>query len=354
MKKKIIFTAGGTGGHLFPAQATASELSSCEILFVAGSLSKNRYFDPKRFAYVDISTATFSLSNPLQVVKGGWRILRGVLETLRIFKKFRPDLVVGFGSFFTLPVLIAACIKKIPIVLHEQNASPGKVNRLFSRFSCVTAISFPESSKSLKGPVLETLFPLRRKPPNRENRFGLGFQKPILLIFGGSQGAAKLNEIFLQGADSFSDFQILHFTGNETGALQAKKTYEDLNIAHYVKPFEPDIHLAMELADVVICRSGASTIAELIEFEKPALLIPFPFATEDHQVKNAKHFTQVIGGGEMCLEKDLDKKTLDVLVGFLFQNRFEKKRKIQEYKKQKALKPLSHVIEDVLKNEQKI
>lgn len=148
-KKKIILSAGGTGGHLFPAQVIASELKkSCEVLFVGGGLSKSRYFQRDLFSFEEICCATFSLSKPWKIIQGGKTIFKGLIESRKILREFKPDIVVGFGSFYTLPILIAAIWAKIPIVLHEQNAIPGKVNRLFSRFAKMTAITFPKSAIS--------------------------------------------------------------------------------------------------------------------------------------------------------------------------------------------------------------
>ncbi len=146
-KKRIILSAGGTGGHLYPAQALARELEEeADLLFVASNLSKNRFFD-QTFPYQDISAGPIPFSQPLRALKGLMACTRGFFEALRLLKKFEPSVVVGFGSFHTLPLLAAAKFKNIPIVLHEQNAILGKVNRLFAPSAALTCFTFPFPNK---------------------------------------------------------------------------------------------------------------------------------------------------------------------------------------------------------------
>lgn len=338
-KKRIILSAGGTGGHLFPAQAVARELSEHEILFVAGGLSENGFFDRSRFEYKEIHTATFTTSKPLEMLKGGRKILKGLRESRKILRDFSPDIVVGFGSFYTLPLLLAAKQRKIPIILHEQNAVPGKVNRLFSRFAHTTTLTFPVQ---IRGATRMVHFPLR---PPREMQdpwkyFGLEQGKPTLLVFGGSQGARRLNELFLEALPLLSKFQVLHFYGKHSTGIE--EHYK--GILSCVRSFDPNLQLAMEIADLAVCRAGASTIAELTATETPAILIPFPFATDNHQEKNARYFP----GGEVLLEKDL---TGEKLAGAINAFPLEEKRKeIREFKQKRNLMHLSDVIQDVLSN----
>lgn len=269
------------------------------------------------------------------------------MQSRKILKEFAPDVVVGFGSFLTLPVLLAALFLKIPFILHEQNAIPGKVNRLFSRFAVKTAITFPQSTTYLRGKTEQVEFPLRKKSPAID--FGFEKGKPTLLIFGGSQGAQKLNQIVLESAQHLTGFQIFHFTGTEERAQEAIKRYTTLGIKHYVRAFEPHIDRAMEWADVVISRAGASTVSELIEMERPAILIPFPYASENHQVKNAEHFVKSIGGGSMILEHSLLGPNGSVQLANAVQKLYAedsvlKKKNIQLYKNNHHLRKLNDLI----------
>ncbi|MFZ0565825.1 MAG: UDP-N-acetylglucosamine--N-acetylmuramyl-(pentapeptide) pyrophosphoryl-undecaprenol N-acetylglucosamine transferase, partial [Chlamydiales bacterium] len=234
-RKRVILSAGGTGGHLFPAQALAQTLSEeCDILFVAGGLATSPYFNTAHYPFEEIACGTFSFSNPLEVMRKGGKIIKGMGQGFSILRRFSPDVIVGFGSFYTLPVLLAALIRKVPIVLHEQNAIPGKVNRLFSRFAHTTAITFPESAYYLKGNKVEVTFPLsKRKEVSAWDYFALTPGKPTLLIFGGSQGAYQLNALFLESVDKIVfPVQILHFTGKHGSVDEAKKRYKTLGIPH--------------------------------------------------------------------------------------------------------------------------
>lgn len=308
-----------------------------DVLFVGGGLSTNAFFDRKRFAYEEISAATFSFSNPFQLIQRSRKIIKGIKQTKNIFQRFSPEIVVGFGSFYTLPVLIAAKFQNIPILLHEQNVIPGRVNRFFSRYAHTTAITFPDSVLRLKGRTQVVHFPLQIK--QRENPwkyFNLQKGKSVLLVFGGSQGAKQLNELFFQALPFLSGYQILHFTGNH--GEKVDQHYRNLNIPHVVKPFERKLHLAMQIADLAICRSGAATLAELLEAELPALLIPFPFATENHQELNAAHFI----GGKCYRESQLTGQILaNAIKGFPIE---EKRKKIREYKQNRSLVHFSDLI----------
>lgn len=306
-KKRVILSAGGTGGHLFPARAVADELTDqCELLFVAGGLNSSPYFD-RSYPYKEIDTATFRFSKPLQVMRGGLKVARGVGQSRRILKEFAPDLIVGFGSFYTLPMLVAAKLEKIPFLLHEQNAHPGKVNCLFSRFAQTTAITFPSSRKYLKGESIEVAFPVRKSMGGSAWDY-FGFEKrPTLLVFGGSQGSRAINSQMVNSINAFKDYQIIHFVGKHGDAKGMKKVYDKAGIVSCVKTFERRFDLALQIADFAICRAGASTIAELIKNTLPAILIPFPYASDDHQVENAAHFTNVVRGGVMLLENQINK-----------------------------------------------
>lgn len=336
-RKKVILSAGGTGGHLFPAQAVADKLQGkCEILFVGGGLGKSRYFDQSKYSFAEISTATFSLKSPW---RGLFPIFRGIFQSLRILRKFKPDVVVGFGSFFTFPLLVAAKLYRVPILLHEQNSLPGKVNRIFSRHAVTTAITFPETAKLLKGKSLRVAFPLRWVASRLDKKmalsyFGLEEGVKTILVFGGSQGGAGLNRLFLDVVPSLpKEIQVIHFTGNAETKEKASAVYRECGVRSCVKEFEAKMDLAWNLADMAFTRAGASTISELMEWEVPALLIPFPFATDQHQTKNGKHFTDVVRGGVMFIEEKTNPPELKEAIETLLKTQKIRKGLIQEYKR---------------------
>lgn len=206
--KKIIIAAGGTGGHIFPAQATAKKLflenPNLEILFMAGKLSSNPYFKNSLFPTQSISCGAIAVKNPIKLAQNLVGMGRGIWESRTHIRKFQPDLVVGFGSYHTFPVLLAAKWEGIPIVLHESNSIPGKVNRLLAPLAHATCVQFPITATLLKGKTHIAAMPLRegyyKGSITREaahKYYGLDPSRKTLLIFGGSQGAQGLNRFML-------------------------------------------------------------------------------------------------------------------------------------------------------------
>ncbi len=287
------------------------------------------------------------------MLKGSFVIFKGVHHSRRLIRQFAPDLVIGFGSYFTLPVLIAALLEKVPIVLHEQNVAPGKVNHIFSSFACRTAITFSSSMKFLnkraRHRAVEVLFPLRKRTSCREESwdyFGLKPGRLTFLVFGGSQGAARLNMLFLEAISTFPDVQAIHFTGKEETVDEIKKSYSALHIPACVRAFEKNIDRAMQIADCAITRAGAATIAELIEHELPAVLIPYPHATKNHQEINARHFVSLVKGG--TLYKENSSEPLAPCIQRHLSQLPMLKKQIAAYKNQRGAKPLASLIEDLL------
>ncbi len=316
--KKVIIAAGGTGGHVFPAQALAQELQkmkACDVLFMGKGLDRNPYFCKDRFAYRSIDSATPFTKSLLRKAASAVSLLKGIFQASRSIRQIRPDLVIGFGSFHAFPVLAAAVLHKIPIILFESNSVPGKVNRLFSRWASYSAIQFSYAKKYLNGDCKEVAMPLWSKENNlpedqsgARSYFGLHPHKFTLLVFGGSQGSSSINTTFIaalkQGGILREDIQVIHLTGSAQIAEEMQKVYDAQGILCRVKAFEEHMHVAWRAADFAICRAGAATLAELIAFEVPSILIPYPHATDAHQLKNARFMEEI--GSAVCLpEHDL-------------------------------------------------
>lgn len=303
--KKILFAVGGTGGHLFPAQALAKELISQnhEILFAGGKLGSNPFFYGQEFSFKEVKGASPFRTNPF---KAGWKLLSGTLEGVKIVKEFSPDLIIGFGSFYSFPILTAARRKKIPYILVESNAYPGKVNRLFSSKAVLSAVQFEEAIPHLKGKAIHVKIPLWARESSRafldareaKKYFGLEPDRFTFLIFGGSQGAAVLNRTahFLE-----NDLQVIHLCGKGTDIEALKNMYKKKGITASVKPFEEQMQIALKAADLALSRAGGGTLNELVEFTLPSILVPWPGASENHQWINAKALAAK--GGAILLEE---------------------------------------------------
>jgi UDP-N-acetylglucosamine--N-acetylmuramyl-(pentapeptide) pyrophosphoryl-undecaprenol N-acetylglucosamine transferase len=312
------------------ADTLSEKFPKIELLFIAEGLSKNPYFDRSRFSYKEIPSGSFSGRNPLKIIRSSSRIGKGFIRGIQILKEFKPDLVVGFGSYYTLPLLLAAKWAGVPIVLHEANAIPGKVNRLLARYVALTAIHFPQAADYLKGVVEEARMPLRKgyalnavSQEEAYSYFGLDPSRQTLLVFGGSQGSLAINRLvsqsIIKNKQLKEHFQLLHFTGNEELAKETSRIYQNEKIPACVKAFECRMELAWEIADCLISRAGASTIAEQIEYEVPGILIPYPYATDLHQDANAQ-FLAKMGGGLKIDEKRLQPGDLSKVLLSLTEN----------------------------------
>jgi UDP-N-acetylglucosamine--N-acetylmuramyl-(pentapeptide) pyrophosphoryl-undecaprenol N-acetylglucosamine transferase len=350
--KKILITAGGTGGHIYPALALARQFEhdpAISVLFVGGNLETNPYFDRARYPYKSISCGPIVLKNPLKILKNMTALLKGFFQARQAIQEFKPDLVIGFGSYHTAPVLLAAKMQGVPFLLHEANAIPGKVVRFFAKHAKAVGVHFTEAKKHLIGKVLEVRLPLREgyqkdfvSKIEARKYFNLEPEKTTLLVFGGSQGAKAINHLFSEAIlkhfkSSFKEIQILHFTGDLEEAEKLQKSYQDHAVTACVKKFESRMDYALQAADLMISRAGAGTIAEQTEFEVAGLFIPYPFAADQHQDKNAA-FVVDHGGGVVLSEGTLTPSKLSAEIDLLLQNRVKKivamQKAVQEFKKQ--------------------
>lgn len=365
-KKRILIAVGGTGGHIYPAVTLAKQLltqhPNVEVLFVGGGLGGNRYFSQSSFPYKEIPCGTLSPSKPLKSLHNLWKIARGIKQSHRILKDFSPNLVIGFGSFYSLPTLLATKLRKIPFLLHEANRIPGKVNRLLSRYALLTGVHFSDATKLLKGTVRTIPLPLREgyrhgtvSKESALNYFQLTNALPTVLIFGGSQGAQAINSLAGEAivmASRFESLQVIHFTGNTASARQLQSKYAQHAIHACVKEFETRMDLAWQAADLVISRSGASTCAEALEFEVPGILIPYPHATDNHQDSNADFMVHEVGGAIKCREADLSADRLASEIKKLIQSHQDGlkslKKSLHSYKNKSQPADLCQIVAHIL------
>ncbi len=292
MMKKILLAAGGSGGHVIPAQAIARELAEkgIDIAFAGLDLYKNSYLDRDRFAYHNVSAAPLSYNIP----RFAFHVTKGLFQAKKLFKEYQPDLIIGFGSYHTVPILVAATIFRRPFVLFAADTHPGRVIRFFSPWAQWTGCYFHEAKALLKGQSHEVLFPLRSqfsKLPSREEalaRYGLSCDGSIILVLGGSLGASALNTIMPKAVALMNTrVAVLHICGKNTSADAIQAIYQRLGIQARVLPYEENMEFAYQAADCVVARSGASAVAEIRRCGKKALYVPYPHAVDGHQLKNA-------------------------------------------------------------------
>lgn len=322
---KILIAAGGTGGHLYPAMHLGEELKQHDIFFAGFGLQTSSFFDQNQFAFKEI------VSHPLGL-KFIPYCLKGTYQALCLLFKIKPDVIVGFGSYHTFPVLLAAMLLRKKIILFEANAALGKVNRFFSFAAKTIAFQFPVSHRKQ---TLVSWLPWNKEkrekiPKNKALAFyGLPAEKKTALVFGGSQGAFFLNKIAPLVLAYCKNLQVIHITGGEVE--EVKKLYFCSSTLAVVIPFEKKMQMAYSAADYVISRSGAGTIAELIHFELPSLLIPYPHAAENHQKKNGD-FLVTKGGARLIEQKEASLEKMIEEFQFILENEKEMKQNLKKIK----------------------
>ncbi len=310
----LCISTGGTGGHFFPALAIAREFRKTGrvTLLIAGHHTAEQVAVAEKAGFDARPGDALRLpSGPLAALLFPFRFLRAYLAAKRTLAALKPDVVLGMGSFASVPLGLAAAALRIPLVLHEGNAVTGRANRFLSRRARRLAASFAEQADKtpVRCPVTVTGFPVRPElveaatttPPHRHaampdssylTAHKLAPGSPTLLVFGGSQGARFINELVAETLAQLPEetryrFQLLHFTGQEDNAA-LRERYERLGLHAAVKKSESDMAAAYRAAGLVICRAGSSTISELALFGVPAVLIPLPSAADDHQTANAR------------------------------------------------------------------
>ena len=320
---RIIIAGGGTGGHLFPGIAIAEDFLSRsgqnQVLFV----STANPFEIKTLKRLDLPLAKISAEGfkgrrPWHKLKSLVKIPLGILESLRILRGFKPQIVVGVGSYSSAALVMAARFARIKIVLHEQNILPGITNRLLARFADRIYVSFAETEfKVPRDRISLSGNPIRRQLIEEAQRTN-GLSDPsrkksgfTILIAGGSQGAHAINVAVIESLPLIPNPQALRFihqTGQADVAM-VQKGYLAAGITAEVKPFFNDMGWCYAQADLIICRSGATTVAEITALGKAALFIPFPHAADNHQVLNARSLVNS-QAAEMILQADLSGATL--------------------------------------------
>lgn len=320
----ILLAAGGTGGHLFPAEALAHELAERGwAIHLATDGRAERYAGRFPAAAIHpIASATIGSRNPLKMVRAFWSIWRGFRQASALLARLKPDAVVGFGGYPTLPPLYAATRRKIPTLIHEQNAVMGRANKaLAERVTGIAGGFLPEGRSGIAAKVVSTGNPVRPGvldaakrdyvQPGRYARFNL-------LVFGGSQGAQFFSTAVPAAVALLPERDRLRIVQQARPEDQDKvrKAYRDLGIEAEVSPFFTDLAERMAEAHLVVSRSGASTVSELAVIGRPALLVPYPHALDHDQSANARALQQA-GGADVYRQESLTPKRLADLIGSL-------------------------------------
>ncbi len=310
---RVILAGGGTGGHVIPALAIAHELRdlySAEVMFIGTSRGiENRLVPAAGFELRLVEVGALKKVSLAKRVATMTALPTAIFRSRKILGEFRPGVVIGVGGYASGPAMLAAAISRIPTLAFEPNVVPGLANRIMAPIVSSAAVHFEETRRYFRRcqvtgvPVRRAFFNLPPKPAG---------SPPTLLVFGGSQGAHAINEAVMNAVAALSaqvpGIQLVHQTG-ERDYNDAQAAYLRSRAHAEVFPFIEDMPGMFARADLIVCRSGASTVAEVTAAGKPAIFIPFPHAADAHQLRNAEALERA-GAAVLIAEKDLTSERL--------------------------------------------
>jgi len=321
---KVIIAAAGTGGHINPGIAIANkimeEVPNSEIVFIGTTRGLENDLVPRAgFELKTIDAYGLSKKISLENIKKLYKTWKGIGEAKKIIKDFKPDVVIGTGGYICGAVVLAAKKFNIPVILHESNAFPGKAIKMLAKKTDTILVSFKDAKDRIKNckNVVYTGTPVKVKKQNYSqskikeiiNQTGLDENKPMVLIFGGSQGAQKINEAIINIIENRlnKNYGIIWATGPkqyEIIKLQFEKSKIDIEKIENAKivPYIYNMEEIENVCDLVVARSGAMTITEISNLGKPSILIPLPNVSNNHQMYNAKVLEKV--GAAKIIEND--------------------------------------------------
>ena len=364
MALRIVIAGGGTGGHLFPGIALAEEFVNVnpetQILFISGGNGLEKSVLSKtNFQCRWITAEGIKGKGLIKKILSTIKIPKGIVESILILKKFTPKLVIGVGSYSSGPVVLAARLLNIHVVLCEQNILMGVTNRILSRFADRIYVSFKETQiKTSHNTIRVTGNPVRKSLITKDNRHKKKLEcydsvkkKPCtILVIGGSQGANQINIAVTDAAKTIKnekDFLFIHQTGT-TDESWVRKAYDQNNIPCIVESFFDDMHQMYNLANIVIARAGATTIAEITALGKCAILVPYPFAADNHQELNARSLANK-GATEIIQQKDLSGELLVTKIEYYASHPDAISSKALKAKKMGNPKAVENIVKDCYK-----
>lgn len=368
---KVLFTCGGTAGHVNPALAVAQVFEKnhpgCQILFVGAEKGmEKRLVEQAGYPIRCVKVSTFERQLSWKIIrhniKSVFKVPVGQWQASRILRQFKPDLVVGTGGYASFPAVREATRMGIPTAIHESNAFPGLTTRLLSKRVDLVMVGFPEAAAyythakkvAVTGtPVRGAFFRLDREQARQELR--LTDDKPLVVSFWGSQGARDMNlksEDFLaRWVGEGRPFHYMHSGGRDYESMRQHLTQRGVAVTdRQLRPYIDNMPTVMAAADLVICRAGASTLGELTAMGKPAVLVPSPYVAANHQFKNAKVLSDR-GAAELVEEKDCTGEGLyDTAVSLLrdAQKRREMSRAMRELATPRAAEDIYKALLELL------
>ncbi len=328
---KVIIAAAQTGGHINPGIAIANKIKkenkNAEIIFIGTPRGLENDLVP-RAGYQLKTIEAYGINRKISIknIQNMFKTFKGFKKAKKLIKEIKPDIIIGTGGFICGPVLLAGIKLKIPTIIHESNSYPGITTKLLSSKANTILVGFEETKEKLTKAknIVTTGNPTKinkidlslEQKQNLLKELGLKTDLPVVLVFGGSQGAKTINSCIIEMLEDKEkiNYQIIWSCGSKQyETIKQDLKQKDINIDRIenakIMPYIYNMEEIMNLSDIIISRSGAMTITEIARCGKPAIFIPFPHATENHQEYNAKVLKNV-GAAEIILDKDLNKQTL--------------------------------------------
>lgn len=323
---RVVVSGGGTGGHIYPALAFMRYLEKqeeVEYLYIGTKRGLESKIVPQAgYAFESIKIEGLKRSLSLENLKTAYYMVTSVIKARKILKEFKPDVVIGTGGYVCAPVLFAASLLKIPTIIHEQNSVAGVTNKFLAKWVNKIAICFEDVKKdfaSYSDKVVLTGNPRGqevveiKKNPEYLASIGVQTDLPIVVIFGGSRGSERMNEVFVEALEGFADknYHVIMVTGEvhydkiNNQITNSEKSLSNVSVFPYIK----DMPQLFQNVDLVVCRSGATTLTELTALGLASILIPSPYVTNNHQEANARSLVDQ-GAASIILEKELNAQTM--------------------------------------------
>lgn len=368
---RAIIAAAGTGGHINPGLAIANKIKekekNSEILFIGTNRGLENDLVPRAgYKLETINAHGLERKITIENFKNLYATYKSIDEAKKIIKEFKPDILIGTGGYICVPTVIAAKKMNIPVILHESNAFPGIAVKLFKKKADKILVGFKEAKERLdnRENVIVTGNPIKLKKleydENKKEKIkielGLKPNIPVVLVFGGSQGAQSINRSFIEIIvnKKNKDYQIMWAVGPEQyNKIKAELNKVNVNIEKIdnakIVPYIYNMEEVMNISDLIVCRSGAMTITEISVVGKPAIFIPFPYATENHQEYNARVLEKV-NAARIILDKDINSEILGNSINEIIKD----KTKLEEMGKNASKIAKPNVEDEIYKEIKKV